>query len=622
MSANPTANIDLRLRTSEFNRGKNDAKRGFDEIGQKGQQNMQKVKNSTDQTTQSMRNLNTQTKQTGIDMKLTGLTIAATAQQSFGLIQGLTGIQTKMLDIKKINLDVAKSQEAVNKMQEAGLQGTKEYAFAVQDLNIKQEEQKIKNDELNNTYVQMGFQIFGLAATTIPLAISAIGTLKGAQIAGAGATAVASGANVGFTASLVSTTAAVWANTVALLSNPIFAVAAAASIAAAVALIATNTWGLRDSIFGNTEAVKESTKAQFAYAESLEDVDEGIDNVTESLNTLEKTDGPMVAYWQKRRDEVTAYYAELAKATGELNRFSDTQKKSLGSLGGLVSQTASNLQEIPERVRALQLAIIAANNLGIGGGNALTLQSALNTRNVSGSGGLLQAMVESNVLHQFGLSSNFVKSMEGSRTTSTFGLNSSAFGKPSGSSFSQSGPSSHRVSTMNRAGGAGRNRSGGHSRFRQDRAGGKLNSILAFTIGPQLANASSLANQLFGEMNPSNILQFGRGNNKTQAHINAESQANTLRMRQFMDHFKNALRLDDVFEQLLSLNPRIAQNLSNFKNADALLASTRSDQQSYASKLGIGLSQIQGLYQTAGGFQDILNMERFREREIIASTAP
>jgi len=298
---------ELEFKKDRFSQSINSAKREINELGTQGKDalsgiankskdasaGLDKVSSSSDKANQSLKNVNQTSKQTQIDMKVTGLTIAGTAASAFSLVQGFTGVQTKMIDIRKINLDVEKSQANVNKMIKEGKQGTQEYSFALEDLKIKQQEQKIKNDELNNTYVQMGFSLVTMASTTIPLVISALGSLKSARLGSAAATGVAAGANVGFTASLVSTTAAVWANTVALLSNPIFAAAAAASIAAAVLLISTNTWGLRDSLFGATKAVEENTTAInkgeqsfYAYGESIEKTTEKVTAFGDGLNRL------------------------------------------------------------------------------------------------------------------------------------------------------------------------------------------------------------------------------------------------------------------------------------------------------------------------------------------------
>jgi hypothetical protein len=163
--------------------------------------------------------------------------------------------------VKSTALAVSKAQEAVNKLQAEGKTNTLDYKQAIEKLEVATLRNKDSIEEADKANIQFGLNLLTMATSTVPAFVSVLVGLKGAQLAGAGATAVASGANIGFTASIVGATAGIWANTVAMLSNPIFAIATAGAIAVAVGLIATNTWGLRDSIFGATEAVKESTEA-------------------------------------------------------------------------------------------------------------------------------------------------------------------------------------------------------------------------------------------------------------------------------------------------------------------------------------------------------------------------
>jgi hypothetical protein len=116
-----------------------------------------------------------------------------------------------------------------------------------------------------------------MATSTIPGVIGAFRGMGDASV-------VAAGKQATLTGSITATTRAVWAKTLALLANPIFAVATAAAIAAAVALVATNTWGLRDAIFGTTEAIEQNTKTQIQYASAMKDNNEHTKTATKETN--------------------------------------------------------------------------------------------------------------------------------------------------------------------------------------------------------------------------------------------------------------------------------------------------------------------------------------------------
>lgn len=615
MSANAKGTAEIEFKKDRFTQNVNSAKTAITDLGNKGKDalstiatksrdavaGLDKVKSSTDKTTASMRNMNSAAKQSSIDLKVTGLAAAGAAASAFSLVQGLTATQTKMLDIKKINLDVEKSQEAVNRMVEEGKKGTKEYEFALKDLQIKQEEQKIKNDELNASYAQMGFSLIAMASTTIPLVIQGLNALKASRLAGAAATGVGAAANVGFTASLASTTAAIWANTVSLLSNPFFAIGAAAAIAAAVALIATNTWGLRDSIFASTEAVKESTKAANMYSDEIATVTEETESLKGSMEKLvETTDGPMVAYWDKRRKEVSAFYEELRLANGMVNAFSSNQKKSFASLrdfGATATQAVQSISVADAKIRTLQEKIIAANLAGIGGGNAVTLENSLNARNISGNSILAQAVaglkltrgpfgrITSNI--DFGTSSSFASSQGGGPGNTS---------RRTGTSRAQSG-----------VGGSPNRHDNAQLRAAANKIRGTNSQSLSLLTGIDL-------------------LTFDNGMRALPGRSWTDIDARNAGLESLRNRVAEANTRVSIMEQLQAFSavPQV-QSLfsgnSGFKMSSSQLQQVLSDQKSkansYATTLGLTQASISDLYGTSSGFFDLNNMLAFHERNMM-----
>ena len=315
MSNSPTANIDLRMNTSNFKKGVTDTKRGFDDIKNKSTQSMNQVRNSTDQATNSMKRLNDSTKLTNISMLTAGQSIASAAQSSFALVQSMTALRTKQLDIQRVNLDVAKLQDRINQLQEQGKQNTNEYAFAVEELTLKQEEQAIKNEELTNTYIQMGFQIVAIASTSIPAMITALGGVAGAM--------KALGAAMTF-----------------IQKHPVFLVASAGILAweLGISKLIENMTGHDLSIIGNinrltqyAHATEEATEVTGRFGTTVSKVRTGIDmyndtmgigiettmTLKESTSDLGRTMAAVPEWYRKATSSVKVYNKALEEAKRE-----------------------------------------------------------------------------------------------------------------------------------------------------------------------------------------------------------------------------------------------------------------------------------------------------------------
>jgi len=170
-------------------------------------------------------------------------------------------LDKKQLSQTKAARTVEEVTQKINKLQKDGKRGTQEYADAQRDLGIANENLRIKTENVFQAQVALGFNLVTLATSTIPNGIIALSKLAAMHGGAATATGIHTGVQGGFAVAISATAKAIWAKTFAMLANPLFAIPTAAAIAAAVALVATNTWGLRDAIFGTTEAVNENTVA-------------------------------------------------------------------------------------------------------------------------------------------------------------------------------------------------------------------------------------------------------------------------------------------------------------------------------------------------------------------------
>lgn len=355
MSAPQSANIDLGLATSRFNKGASDVKKGFTEIESTGKSSMSKLKGSIDTTNQSLDETDKKAKKAKDGVNSLGGAVLKAGASVVGFTSNITSLayaygdlNDSQLKIRQSNLSVARAQEDVNKLQREGKMGTAQYQFALEKLSLEQEKQKKTLEDADKQQVQFMANMATMAFTTVPAFVSSLGVLKGAHLGGAAATSVSTGANLGFTASLAAGTAAVWASFTALLHHPWFAPAAAATAGIAVGLIANNVWGIRDAILGANKAVDASTKALqtnnkelekgsdsylaygdsteqatkkvVAFGEGLTSLSSAFDILTFSLQGQGKPADTVLKGWEKAIRETKEQLKELNKEAEELKK--------------------------------------------------------------------------------------------------------------------------------------------------------------------------------------------------------------------------------------------------------------------------------------------------------------
>lgn len=365
MSASPTAGIDLRLRTEHFRQAIAESKRELSGLATAGSQSFQSMKPSVDQTTNSVKELNKNTKETASSLKLVLTSSMATATQIGGLAFQFKNLddternlQKRQLDVRKTTIELEQAQAKLNEMRTSGKYTLDEIIIQEERLKVKQDELVLKGqeveeaqDKINQSYWQFGTQVFGVA-------MSALTNIFAAKTAMVGANAAAAGSEGAFTAATLGSTRAIWGKTFAMLSNPLFAIPTAIAIAGAVALVATNTWGLRDAIFGTTEAIKENTTAMQGgqavlpqYATSLGQVGASANYADAHLKGLAQT---------------SARTAEsIARDTETVMRSQMTLQQALDSVGKkkqgfaednrfFIDQTKAELEEIQRQHEAIK----------------------------------------------------------------------------------------------------------------------------------------------------------------------------------------------------------------------------------------------------------------------------
>ena len=234
-------------------------------------------------------------KSTGQGVKDSFLLGASGALNLAGGLRGLYGqfdsLEKVQLRIKKTNLEVSRAQEELNKLTVEGRSGTLDYEQALQRLEIAKEKNRQANDDLFKGNLDVALSI-GQIAVGIPAAIKALEGLSAVKKV---------------------LTATTWAETFAFLANPLFAIPTAAAIAAAVGLVATNTWGLRDALFGTTEAVEANTDAMKVYNGELSGYENTARSASSTTRDLNKEMDHTISLLKK--NEISD---ELIKIKGEM----------------------------------------------------------------------------------------------------------------------------------------------------------------------------------------------------------------------------------------------------------------------------------------------------------------
>lgn len=194
------------------------------------------------------------------------LNLAGGLRTLYGGFDAIEKVQTR---VKKTNLEVSRAQEELNKLTTEGKKGTLDYEQALQRLEIAKDKNKQANDDLFKGNMDVVFSIAQIGVG-MPAVIKAL---------------------QGLTSVKKILTATTWAETFAFLANPIYAIPTAAAIATAVGLVATNTWGLRDAIFGTTEAIDENTKAMTGYENNIGSLGNTASSTTGQVNDLNNSLG-------------------------------------------------------------------------------------------------------------------------------------------------------------------------------------------------------------------------------------------------------------------------------------------------------------------------------------------
>jgi len=292
MSENLKGIIEIELKTDRFVQG-----------GQKVRDETTRIDQATTKAGVSVGNMTQKV-----------LAAGAAAGSTFFAFKGLQDMQ---LQIDKAARKVSEAEEKVAKaLKDSGKQSD-EYADSLRDLKLAQEGHKQAVDNVQQAQVQFAFSLASLAATTIPNAVKALASL----FAGHG---LAAGAAVGHTGATVALTRAQWGWNISLLANPFFAIPTAAAIAGAIALVATNQFGLRDSLFGVTEATKENTKAQKEAGNVYTTFPGQIaqtTNVVQEHTRAVKADTDVVKMWSEINKEALDDLKKNELALGSVNEF-------------------------------------------------------------------------------------------------------------------------------------------------------------------------------------------------------------------------------------------------------------------------------------------------------------
>lgn len=666
-----SANIDLGLTTDRFTKGANDAKKGFQEIGSTGKQSMVQLKGSIDTTNSSLE------KTAGVSEKASrsfssfagvatkaGASVIGFTSSLTGAIYAYNDLEDIQIKIKQSNLALSKAQEAVTKAYADGGRESLNYKQAVEKLTIEQDKNKEVLEDADKQQVQFMTNMVTMAVTTIPNFIAAMVGLKGAHLGAAGTAGVNAGAHLGFTASLTASTAAIWLSLKAMLVHPFFQIAATAAIAIGVGLIASNTWGLRDSLEASTKAVVDSNKAVethnktlnnygtemkgattevYSFADGLNAASSSFDILTTSLKGAGKPVRSVFDEWNQAiiqaKDSAKEFNKELDKAkkndnfgflieqypnvqstaiikqliTLAIQRYEDgdlegamqverairdMDKSTFGT--GLHSNVTGKIRTLKEQMTRISTLSHAFKN--IGGGFGLLTDSKLSVSQLTG-------IQSQGILGRFGLPA--LKSLTVPKYSAAL------------AGFSPAGYAAAKLS-------------GGSNSMKSVSAGGSRSSGRSASHGG--ANrADNYQRQTALDNLTGGIGNLERLNRITGLNFSFPQWYPRYRGDQYLswnDAFNNyakqiaeANARASLFEQLETFagDPNILKTFGDSGYDTTRLSTLLQQQQqkatNYSAKLGLPQSEILKLYSSVSGFEDLLNMDRFRSREIAAATA-
>lgn len=680
MAGDLEAEAEIKLITDEFESGSSKIQKEFDAMGKSAKSSGDKTEKSLKTTGDEARKTAEKLKSTGAAGKKAGNDVAdggskgaagvkkmGTAAQStdnslttlavsvIGLGQAVTGVtdaifgfqekivalQRSTFGLKQLTLEVTRQEEDLEAAIRQGTLSTQELTRATQDLgfsyealHIEQKTVKAEQDALNGEYITFGVNTLGVVAQSLIAVTVLMNTETGAKIANTLATK-------GLTGATLAAAASVKALTISMLTSPL-APYAIAAIGAGAAFIALN-----DNILRVRDSVEDLVGAERGSIPtlgfSLTGLGEDTDDASESMrnyakeaddftrrineNTIPGLDG-LSSSTEKSGNAFDTFAAKVKNASAELDSFK--KKRSLDEINTGLETATKNIESLVNaRTQALQATIIAANLLGIGGGNAFTLQSNLDAANIAGSNASLLSAINS--FDTFGVSSAFASAFGGGPATSTFGVSNSSFGVPSGTSFSRSGPSAHRTASGKSSKHGGSNRTVKFNLFAEER---KLNSELLNSTGLSLQQLQSITgldlfnedtygaagrtalDGNFGSYTRYVAAQVARGQLQAARAKAAESNRTEVQTRASIA--QQLIQLDPVqfpsFQALLTVNSKTLQNL---------LADENSEISGISNLTNLSSNEIVSLRQSEQGRRDISGISLFMQRtqkEMLIST--
>jgi len=540
----------------------------------------------------------------GLGQAVTGVTDAV-----FGLQASLVGLEKTGLGIERMTVNIRKAQEDLTTAIQEGTISERDKARATEELGFMMKEAQLETKQLAadtraldgqmvtigiNTAaaaVQSGIMILALIAqkkTTDAVTRSIVaktGVTAASvpvQASSVGVTVAQTGANFSLAASL---RAAAIAMKTFMLSNPVTAAALIASTAAVVAY-ESNLGGFRDGIEDLTGQERGSlptlsgalglteTKTDDA-ADSLEDYMEAAQRFADQVDNKQT---PAVEGLGKAADNTTS---SITKLTAASNRFASSSGFRLASITG----GENGEKGIPlalGRIQAASSLIIAMNQAGLSGGNAITRQFNVG-RNITSSASAISTGLTAAVTNNRFI--NYGKETGASNFTSSLG------GSP------QSSASSIGTAKSVNSGGGSANRHNNYQALKAEDAlwGGNRNAqkSLSELTGMDLSLKANPRIQYAGYSEARTFDFHGLGLRISEARARV-SLSNQIRA---LDPFRN------------DSSPR---NSSTFLRG--ILAEEQAEINTNSSLLGVPQTQIISLQSTQQGNIQLNGMLDFRER--------
>ena len=193
------------------------------------------------------------------------------------------------------------------------------------------------------------------------------------------------------------------------------------------------------------------------------------------------------------------------------------------------------------------------------------------------------------------------------------GLSLSGISSNSGSAAGVSALGSNATRSTARYGGGGsRGRSGGHSKFRMDRLGGKQ---IAFNKRLQATLANPNLAELTGLDLEANFVSRGRGTRNVDEQNRRALRMTEINMQRAIANVAEANKRYELSNAILAINPNANANLKQTSESlGQLLSKEKSTLQSIINNTNLSQNQILELRQTEMGNFDLSNIIAFSER--------